>query len=96
MFDIAYNNCGSVHKIEKRERTGTINGIKTKEMIIFNNIYREISNISRIKFQNKIFSRLGFQLSVQYMDARGKVDNEYVGGAAPTGDAPTTFEWSTI
>ena len=33
---------------------------------------------------------------VQYIEARCKVENEDVVGAAPTGDAPTTPEWSTI
>ena len=33
---------------------------------------------------------------VQYIDAKCQVENEDVVGAAPTGDAPTTSEWSTI
>ena len=32
----------------------------------------------------------------QYIEARCYVKNEDVVGAAPTGDAPTTSEWSTI
>ena len=33
---------------------------------------------------------------VQYTEAKCYVENEDVVGAAPTGDAPTTSEWSTI
>ena len=32
----------------------------------------------------------------QSIEARCSVENEDVVGAAPTGDAPTTSEWSTI
>ena len=32
----------------------------------------------------------------QSIEARCKVENEDVVGAAPPGDAPTTSEWSTI
>ena len=32
----------------------------------------------------------------QSIEARCKVENEDVVGAVPTGDAPTTSEWSTI
>ena len=32
----------------------------------------------------------------QYIEVRCLVENEDVVGAAPTGDAPTTSEWSTI
>ena len=32
----------------------------------------------------------------KYVEARWWVENEDVVGAAPTGDAPTTSEWSTI
>ena len=32
----------------------------------------------------------------QYIEAKCWVENEDVVGAAPTGDAPTTYEWSTI
>ena len=34
-------------------------------------------------------------LFAQAIDARYYVENEDVVGAAPTGDAPTTSEWST-
>ena len=30
------------------------------------------------------------------LEARCQVENEDVVGAAPTGDAPTTSEWSTV
>ena len=32
----------------------------------------------------------------KYIEAKCWVENEDVAGAAPTGDAPTTSEWSTI
>ena len=32
----------------------------------------------------------------QYIEAKCSVENEDVVGAVPTGDAPTTSEWSTI
>ena len=32
----------------------------------------------------------------QYIEAKCQVENEDVVGATPTGDAPTTSEWSTI
>ena len=34
--------------------------------------------------------------SVQSIEPRDYVEHEDVVGAAPTGDAPTTSEWSTI
>ena len=40
-------------------------------------------------------SRLAFVIA-QSNEARCSVENEDVVGAAPTGDAPTTSEWSTI
>ena len=44
----------------------------------------------------KLFSsRLAF-VFVQSIEAGCWVENEDVVGAAPTGDAPTTSEWSTI
>ena len=42
-------------------------------------------------------SRLAFVLAqYMYIEAKCKVENEDVVGAALTGDAPTTSEWSTI
>ena len=40
-------------------------------------------------------SRLGYGFT-QSIEAKYYVGNEYEVGAAPTGDAPTTSEWSTI
>ena len=57
---------------------------------IIKQTYREISNISRTKSRNLNISRLVLQLSFPYPLKPGVV------GAAPTGDAPTTSEWSTI
>ena len=34
--------------------------------------------------------------SAKSIEPRGYVENEDVVGAAPTGDAPTTSEWSTV
>ena len=57
-------------------------------------MYRKVSNISCTKSQNLNDSlAVVFALSIQ---VRCLVENEYVVGAAPTGDAPTTSEWSTI
>ena len=58
--------------------------------------YRKISNIRRGKSRNLNDSRLGLQLSAQCIEAKCVVENEDVVGAAPTGDASTTSEWSTI
>ena len=55
--------------------------------------YREISNISRTKSQNINVSHLVLQLSLPNPMKPG-VRNEDVVGTAPTGDAPTTSEWS--
>ena len=44
-------------------------------------------------------NRFSFLLTfafAQYIEAKCLVENEDVVGAAPTGDAPTTSEWSTI
>ena len=66
--------------------------------ITANDLYREISNIRRTKSPNLIVPRLVLQLSLPVFanKARCQVENEDVVGAAPTGDAPTTSEWSTI
>ena len=44
----------------------------------------------------KIFSYCLAAVFAEYLEARRWVENEDVVGAAPTGDAPTTSEWSTI
>ena len=44
----------------------------------------------------KRFSYCLAAVFVESLEARCQVDNEDVVGAAPTGDAPTTSEWSTI
>ena len=45
----------------------------------------------------KIFSYcLAAVFFAESLEARCQVENEDVVGAAPTGDAPTTSEWSTI
>ena len=56
---------------------------------------RKISNVSRTKSQNLNDSHLVLKSSLPYPLKPG-VENEDVIGAAPTGDAPTTSEWSTI
>ena len=59
--------------------------------------HRKISNTRRIKSQNlnDFSSRLTI-VFVQSIEASWYGENEDVVGAAPTGDAPTTYEWSTI
>ena len=44
----------------------------------------------------KCFSSRLAVVFAQYIEAKCSVENEDVVGAAPTGDAPTTSEWSTI
>ena len=44
----------------------------------------------------KCFSSRLAVVFAQYIEAKWWVENEDVVGAAPTGDAPTTSEWSTI
>ena len=46
--------------------------------------------------KHKGFSSWLAVVFLQSIEAKGSVENEDVVGAAPTGDAPTTFEWSTI
>ena len=59
--------------------------------------YRQVSNIRRTKFQHlKRFSYCLAAVLAESLEARCQVENEDVVGAAPTGDAPTTSEWSTI
>ena len=58
--------------------------------------YRQISNISRTIYQTlNVSCRLAF-VFIESMEARYYVEYEDVVGAAPTGDAPTTSQWSTI
>ena len=57
--------------------------------------YHIVYNIRRTKCQNLNVSRLGLQLSLRNI-LKPNVDNEDVVGAAPTDDASTTSEWSTI
>ena len=60
-------------------------------------IYRKFSNIRRTKSQDLNVSRLGLQLSLRNtVEAKRLAENEDVVGAASTGDAPTTSEWSRI
>ena len=60
-------------------------------------MYRQTYNISRTKFQKLNVSRLVLQLALLDPLMPGfVVENEDVVEAAPTGDAPTTSEWSTI
>ena len=56
--------------------------------------YRQTSNISGTESQNLNVSRPAPQLSLPIHWSQ--VENEDVIGAAPTGDAPTTPEWSTF
>ena len=59
--------------------------------------YRQVSNIRRTQSKkHKCFSSRLAVVFAQSIEARCEVDNEDVVGAAPTGDAPTTSEWSTI
>ena len=60
-------------------------------------IYRQVSNISRTKSQHLKDSRTVFAaVFAKSLETRCQVQNEDVVRAVPTGDAPTTSEWSTI
>ena len=57
----------------------------------------QISNIERTEYQNWNVFRLCLEVVfAQSIDARCLVHNEDVVGAAATGDAQTTSEWSII
>ena len=58
--------------------------------------YREISDARRTKSQNLNVPRLIVQFSLPNSLKPGIKLRMDVVGAAPTGDAPTTSEWSTI
>ena len=59
--------------------------------------YPQASNISRTKSQHLKDSHTVLWLSfAESLEARCWAENEDVVGVAPTGDAPTTSEWSTI
>ena len=58
--------------------------------------WRQTSNIRRTKSKNWNVSRHDLQLPLPNPLKPGWVENEDVVGAAPTGDAPTTSEWSTL
>ena len=71
--------------------------VSTDTVLVETLNYRKITNISRTKSKNLNVFRLGLQFAfAQYTEARCYADNEDEVGAAPTGDAPTTSEWSTI
>ena len=70
-------------------------GLEVKVWDKKNILYRKISNIRRTESQNLNVSSLA-AVFAQSFEAMCQVENEDVVGAAPTGDAPTTSEWSTI
>ena len=60
-------------------------------------MYPQISNIRHTEAQNLDVSLLVLQLSLpSLLKPCDKFENEDVAGAAATGDAPTTSEWSTV
>ena len=58
--------------------------------------YRQVSNIRRTIPQHSRFSYCLAAFFAESLEARCQVENEHVVGAALTGDAPTSSEWSTI
>ena len=60
-------------------------------------IYSQTSNITgtKSKILNSFSSRLAVVIA-QFNEAMCWAEDEDVVGAAPTGDAPSTSEWSTI
>ena len=62
------------------------------------NVYPQVSNIRRTKSQH-LKERFSYCLTAVFaesLEAMCQVENGDVVGAAPTGDAPTTSEWSTV
>ena len=57
--------------------------------------YRKAWNISRKILKLKWLTSRLTVVFAQSIETRFEVENEDVVGAAPTGDAPTTSEWST-
>ena len=53
-------------------------------------------SVSTVKSVNKCLSSHLAVVFAQSIEARCEVENEDVVGAMLTGDAPTTFKWSTI
>ena len=67
------------------------------EWILIKLTYRQVSNIRRTKSQPLKDACTVLRLSLPNpLKPDVKSGNEDVAGAAPTGDAPTTSEWSTI
>ena len=66
------------------------------EQVLLTSSYRKLSNIRRLIRKLKCFSPRLAVVSAQYIEAKCSVGNEDVVGVAPTGDVPTTPEWSTI
>ena len=90
-------------RIKAHGRTVAADGLATQgtRTQLDNNIAlcqnRQISNISRTKFQNLNVSCLALQLSLfNPLTPEFQVENEGIVGAVLTGDAPTTSEWWTI
>ena len=57
-------------------------------VLLPSNLYYKAHQIPNLNVSHLFFA--------QSIEARRSVDNEDVVGAAPTGGAPTTSEWSTI
>ena len=62
------------------------------EIKLLSNLLYKLHQIPKLK----CFSSRLAVVSARTIEARCSVDNENVAGAAPTGDAPTTCEWSAI
>ena len=91
MHAVPYRN---IHSSENESRCGMP---RHAQCIPRHRTYRQISNISRTKSQYLNVSRLVLQLSSPNpLKPGARVENEDAVGVAPTGDAPTTSEWSTI
>ena len=65
----------------------------SSELHHWHKYYRQTSNISRTKSHNFNVSSLFLQLFLPSALKPEVRMNEYVAGAAPTGDTPTTSEW---
>ena len=56
----------------------------------------DIEYKSHQALKHECFSSRLAVVSTQFTEAKCLVENEYIVGAVPTGDTPTTAEWSSI
>ena len=89
-----YLTCPCNHRVTAIVNMNTATKIVTNRnsLVIPSNLQYKLHQTPNLKYSS---SRLAVAF-VQSIEARCWVETEDVVGAAPTGDAPTTSEWSTI